>query len=147
MGDYILGKGSELYLGADATTELVLEDKVSNLTTIGEITKERNVIDVDLTLDAEEQEVVLGAKLKATFTVTGVLKDDVNVGYEKLNTAYEGGKKVKFGVVRPDGLPGVGGLCVVHKLAIGEATNEGVQTYSADITTTGARSVFTKPIA
>lgn len=148
MSDYVLGKGSELYLGADATTELVLADKVGNLTNIGEIVDERNVIDVDLPLDADTQEVVLGAKLKSTFTVTGLLKDtDDNDGYEILKTAYNGGKPVKFGIVRPGGLVGVGGLCVVHKVAVGEATNEGLYTFSADITTTGAKSVFTKPIA
>ena len=143
MSDYILGVGSKFYLGLDATTALTESDYVTNLTNLGALASEYNMIDVEPELDATTQERVPGLKTAPTFTVTGNLKSDSdNEGYNRLKTVHDSKTKVKFGIARPGGLDGIGGLCYVSKIEIGEATNEGVYTYSADIATTGELSLF-----
>lgn len=145
MGEAIRGKDSKLYMGTDNTTELKVADKIGYVTILGAFADERNVINVDLMLDSDDEEVLLGAKKVVTFDVTGLFRTDENAGYTTLKTNWQNGTSVKFGIVRPSGLPGVGGSCFVNKLEVSEATNEGLYKWVATLTTSGPRSVFTEP--
>lgn len=149
MGEAIRGKNSKLYLGTDNTTALTVNDLVGHLTNIGAFADEYNTIDVDAELTSEYEEKIPGLKKSVTISLSGNFRTGTNenAGYEKLKTVHEAQSLVKFGIVRPSGLDGVGGSCYVNKCEVTEATNEGVYKWNAELTTSGPRSAFVEPTA
>lgn len=149
MGEASLGKGSKLYMGTDNTTELTLANKIGHVTNIGAFANEYNMVDVDPELDAEYEEKVPGLKTSVTITVSGNFRTGTNenAGYEVLKTNWNSQALVKFGIVRPNDIEGVGGSCYVNKCEITEATREGVYKWNAELTTSGPRTTFTEPTA
>lgn len=145
MGEAVRGKGSKLYLGTDNSTPLATNNLIGHVTNIGAFANEYNMIDVDAELTSEYEEKIAGLKKAVTIAVSGNFRGSDNAGYTVLKTVHEAQSLVKFGIVRPSGLDGVGGSCYVNKLEISEATNEGVYKWNAELTTSGARTSFTEP--
>lgn len=146
MNEAVRGKGSKFYLGADATAELTSANFVTRVKNIGAFAKEFNLIDVEPELDATHEEKMPGLKKSVAISLSGNFRTgDDNLGYKLVEAANDSQKLVKFGIVRPSGLNGIGGYCYVNKLEISEATNEGVMTWTAEATTSGAFSAFTEP--
>ena len=142
MATYITGKGSKFYLGKDKVTALTEADYVTRLTNIGENISEYNMIDIEAELDATTQSKIAGLTLANEFEVTGNLTVEDNAGYEILKSAHESKKAVKYGITRPEGIDGIGGECFINRISISEATNEGVMTYTATVTTSGDVELF-----
>ena len=147
MGEFVKGKGSELYVGLAAGFGYVFTeaDKVANITSISEVASEFNVLEVEPSLDADTQEKIPGLRVAPVITVTGNLKTD-KAGYSQLKAAHTLQGLVRFGIARPGTLDGVEGDCFISKLTISEAKNEGLYTFTADLTTSGTLSPFVKPI-
>lgn len=148
MNEAIRGKGSKLYMGTDNTTELTKENYVSHVTNIGAFSNEFNLIDVDAELDAEYEEKIAGLKNVVTISLTGNFRqgESENEGYKVLKANHDAQKLVKFGIVRPGVLDGVGGSCLVNQVEVTEATNEGLMQWNATLTTSGPRVAFTEPV-
>lgn len=147
MSEAVKGKGSKFYLGSDDTTELTVNNYVTRVTNIGAFSSEYNLIDIAPELNAEYEEKLPGLKKSVAISLTGNFRigENENKGYTLIKTANANQKLVKFGVVRPSGLDGIGGVGYVNKLEVSEATNEGVMTWTAEFTTSGAITSFTEP--
>lgn len=147
MSEAVRGKGSKFFLGADDTTALTSSNYITRVKSIGAYTSEYNMIDVEAELDATHEEVMPGLWKKLTVDVAGNFRvgTDDNQGFRAMQAAHATQARVKFGVARPSGLDGFGGLCYVNKLEVSEATNEGVMTWTAQVTTTGEVTEFTEP--
>lgn len=148
MSEAVRGKGSKFYMGQDDTTELTSSDYITRVKNIGAFSSEYNLIDVEAELDAEYEEKMPGLKKAVAISLSGNFRvgADENKGYKAVLAAHQSQARVKFGIVRPSGLNGIGGLCYINKCEISEATNEGVMTWTAEATTTGPISSFTEPI-
>lgn len=134
------------FLGGDAVATIVAEDLVAHVKTLGGVTKERNIIDIEPELDSTTEEKMAGMKKAVTFTVEGNFRaGQDNLGYDKIVSAYEAGRAVKFGVAKSTGY-GFGGLCLVGKVEDSDATVEGQMTWTAEITTTGELEKFVVPV-
>lgn len=146
MNEAVRGLGSKFYLGSDATSELTSANYVTRVKNIGGFAKEFNVISVDPELDSTHEEVIAGLKKAVKLTITGNFRNgEDNLGYKLISNAHDTQKLVKFGIVRPSGLTGIGGYCLVNKIEDGEISNEGVMSWSAEITTSGGFTAFTEP--
>ena len=146
MNEAVRGQGSKFYLGSNATSELTSANYVTRVTNIGEFAKEFNLIDVDPELDTQYEEKLAGLKKSVAISLSGNFrKGEDNLGYKLMQAANDSQALVKFGIVRPSGLDGFGGYCYVNKLAISEATNEGLMKWTAEATTSGPITAFTEP--
>ena len=147
MSEAVRGKGSKFFLGADDTTPIVKTDYITRVKSIGAYTSEYNLIDVEAELDATHEEVMPGLWKKLSIDVAGNFRvgTEENKGFKAMQAAHAAQKRVLFGVSRPSGLDGFGGMCYVNKLEVSEATNEGVMTWTAQVTTTGEVTKFVEP--
>lgn len=149
MSEAVRGQGSKFYMGADDTTELTADNFITRVKSIGAFASEYNLIDVEPELDAEYEEKMPGLKKSVAISLSGNFRvgEDENKGYKAVLAAHQAQARVKFGVVRPSGLSGIGGLCYINKCEVSEVANEGVMTWTAEATTTGPITSFTEPTA
>lgn len=147
MSEAVRGKGSKFFLGADDTTALTAANYITRVKSIGAYSSEYNLIDVEAELDATHEEKMPGLWKALAIDIGGNFRvgADDNLGFKAIQAAHATQKRVKFGVSRPSGLDGFGGMCYVNKLEVSEATNEGVMTWTAQVTTTGEVTTFTEP--
>lgn len=148
MSEAVRGQGSKFFLGSDDTTALTAANFITHVKNIGAFSSEYNMIDVEAELDATHEEKIPGLWKSITIDISGNFRvgSEENAGFQAVQTAHATQSRVLYGVSRPSDIDGFGGMCYVNKLEVSEAVNEGVMTWTAQVTTTGEYTVFTEPI-
>lgn len=140
-GIAVLKDSCRMYLGEDKTVDvdrpLVLKDKVTSITTIGEVGAEAEDIDTTA-LDSMAKESEPGFDDWGSVSVEqNITKDE----YSKMNAWRKGKNTLKFGIIAENKekkpVLSLSGKCFIKSCKWGGATVGGLLTCTSDIRFTG----------